>query len=108
MGFFFIAGIVELPQAMADPPPWAPAHGYRAKKHRVKRAYRYYYYPAQQVYYSPVKRVYYYQNAGTWTYAPALPPTINLGNKVSISLGTPTPYTVHPTVIQTYPVIVTP
>lgn len=34
-------GAVALPAApaMADPPPWAPAHGYRAKQGQI--AYRY-------------------------------------------------------------------
>lgn len=86
----------------ADPPPWAPAHGHRAKH------YKYIYYPGAQVYYSPVVHRYYYMNSGAWTYGPAAPVGINLGKGVSINLGGSVPYVYHPTVIQQYPVVVVP
>jgi len=123
IGSFVMVGFLGWSWSEASPLPSIPTHGwlakhddddddgrrwYKHKRRRAKRVYYYNYYPAQQVYYSPARRVYYYQNAGAWTYAPTLPPTIRLGNKVSISLGTPMPYTVHPTVIQTHPVIVVP
>ena len=102
----------------ADPPPWAPAHGYRHHHHdddededdqghhHHHAIYKYYYYPAQQVYYSPVNRNYYYLDNGAWVSGVILPPRIQLGRYVNIDLGTPVPYTQHTTVIQTYPVIV--
>lgn len=95
--------ITPLP-IQADPPPWAPAHGARAKKNQ----YKYIYYPASQVYYSPGLGRYYYMNSGAWTMTPAVPVGINLGKGVSINLGGPTPYVYHPTVLQQYPVIVVP
>lgn len=93
----------------ADPPPWAPAHGYRAKHHKhSKKTYSYVYYPAAQVYYSPVVRKYYYMNNGAWVTSPTAPLSINLGKSVSIQLGGSVPYVYHPTVIQEYPVVVVP
>ena len=104
MGGIFTLGLMtEIPVAKADPPPWAPAHGWRAK--HTKRYY-YYYYPSQQVYYSPVKNGYYYLNGSNWVYGPSVPASIQLGNKVRIELGTPTPYTQHTYVIQQYPGVI--
>ena len=111
-GLFFHVPIVK-----ADPHPWS--YGWLANHDHEDeddndqgehhhRHYRYYYYPAQQVYYSPVKRVYYYQNAGNWIYAPVLPPTIQLGRRVNINLGTPVPYVEHAYVTQQYPVVIVP
>jgi hypothetical protein len=94
--------------ALADPPPWAPAHGYRAKHHHDARVYKYMYYPGAQVYYSPVRHGYYFLDNGAWTYSTVVPAGIRLGNAVSIELGGPVPYVYHPTVIQQYPVIVVP
>jgi hypothetical protein len=102
-GIFAFATLGEIPLAKANPPPWAPAHGYRAKQ--AKRYY-YYYYPAQQVYYSPVRNGYYYLNGSNWVFGPTVPAAIQLGNKVRIELGTPIPYSQHTYVIQQYPVIV--
>jgi len=103
-------GLSFLPLAQADPPPWAPAHGYRhhhdEDEHHV--AYKYVYYPASQVYYSPVRGGYYYPINGGWQFGAVLPPTIRLGKSVSISLGGPVPYVYHPTVVQRYPVVYVP
>jgi len=84
----------------ADPPSWAPAHGYYKHHH----SYRYYYYPHDQVYYSPVERRYYWQDGTNWTYGNSVPSTINLGRHVSVNLGGTPPYTYHDTVIHRYPV----
>lgn len=90
---------------LADPPPGAPAHGYRAKK---QKQYKYIYYPSSQIYYSPVRRGYYYPYSGGWRFSPVAPTGIVLGNGISIQLGGATPYVYHPTVIQQYPVVVVP
>ena len=116
-GFIIGAGLVlNVPIAKADPHPWS--HGWLAKhghddddggdyyRHKHKRVYQYYYYPAQQVYYSPVKRVYYYQDRGAWIYNAAPPAAIQLGNKVRIELGSPVPYVQHSYVIQQYPTVI--
>ncbi|GFK92374.1 hypothetical protein NNJEOMEG_00199 [Fundidesulfovibrio magnetotacticus] len=52
------------------PPPWAPAHGYRAKQ-------RYRYYPAQNLYMDPASGLYYFFQGGHWRQGglpPGLPP----------------------------------
>lgn len=87
----------------ADPPPWAPAHGYRSKHHQ-HNDYAYTYYPSSQVYYNPVVHKYYYMNNGSWTNGIAAPSSINLGKGVSINLGGPDPYVYHPIVLKQYPV----
>ncbi len=46
--------------AQADPPPWAPAHGYRAKE------YRYVYYPHHEVYYAPATQHWFWLDGGRW------------------------------------------
>ncbi len=102
--------------AYADPPQWAPAHGYHGKKykkykkhkhkHHKHKKYSYVYYPNNQVYYSPVRRGYYYPYRGNWVFNVNLPNSIRLGRAVSIELGGPTPYAYHPTVINQYPVVV--
>ena len=100
-------GALSLPTpSLAHPPPWAPAHGYRAKKHHHAKNYRYIYYPSSQIYYSPLRGGYYYPYQGGWTYGATVPTGIVLGNGVSINLGGPTPYVYHPTVIQQYPVVI--
>ena len=41
------------------PPPWAPAHGYRAKTRHI-------YFPEQNMYYDLQKGVYIYYDNGNW------------------------------------------
>jgi len=97
---FFLAVISLLifsaPLAWAKPPPWAPAHGYRAK-------HQYHYYPGQQVYYAPDRNKYYYQQQGFWRSAFSLPSWIRLGEKVILDMITPNPYEHHPAVYKQYP-----
>lgn len=110
LGGFALACLIWDPIPLqADPPPWAPAHGYRAKHHKhYKKNHSYIYYPSSQVYYSPIVRKYYYMNNGTWITSPTAPLSINLGKSVSIQLGGSVPYVYHPTVVQEYPVVVVP
>jgi len=108
LAFSFLAS----PVVYADPPPWAKAHGYRAKKHHEERHYKknysYVYYPSSQVYYSPVVKRYYYLNNGAWMQSQTAPLSINLGKSVSITLGGSTPYVYHPMVVKEYPAVVVP
>lgn len=69
------------------PPPWAPAHGFRAK-------HVYQYYPAVGVYYDVSTRMYFYMNGGSWQVAAVLPPTIAIAGieAVSVELDTDKPY----------------
>lgn len=72
------------------PPPWAPAHGYRAKTKHI-------YFPEQNFYYDIEKKVYLYSNNGSWSISASIPSIfgkINLNNaqKVELEIGGHTPY----------------
>ena len=58
------------------PPPWAPAHGRRAK-------YRYQYYPAQQVYHRPSDGVWFFLSGGQWRSGASLP----AGMRIDVGSG---------------------
>lgn len=85
-----IGGSAPAPAPGGGPPPWAPAHGRRAKE----AAYRYYYYPAAGVYYNVATRSYFYLNGGTWQVAMSLPSglVIDASDYVSLELNTDRPY----------------
>lgn len=64
------------------PPPWAPAHGYRAKT-------RYVYFPDQNIYYDLQSRNYIYLNGSNWQIRATLPKIfvgINLGRSAQVEL----------------------
>ena len=64
------------------PPPWAPAHGYRAKTRHI-------YFPDQNMYYDIQKGVYIYFNNGKWAVSVRVPSIfvgINLGRSTQIEL----------------------
>lgn len=64
------------------PPPWAPAHGYRAKTRHI-------YFPDQNMYYDIQKGVYIYFNNGKWAVSVKVPSLfigINLGRSTQIEL----------------------
>ena len=77
----------------ADPPHWAPAHGWRAKHHHPHHYYRapaYVYYPARPVvvvpppvYYAPPPAPVYYRPA------PAIYGRIPVGHHASIGFSLP-------------------
>ena len=67
---------------MAGPPPWAPAHGYKAKT-------RYVYFPQQNIYYDLKKNVYIYPQGPSWSFGISLPTifgNINLGSQRQVEL----------------------
>ncbi len=84
------------PAALADPPPWAPAHGYRAKQ------YRYVYYPQHEVYYAPSSQLWFWLNAGRWQVGTALPSRIVVAgfDGVPVVLGTERPYEMNAYVVK--------
>jgi hypothetical protein len=86
-------------RVLADPPPWAPAHGYRAKH------YRYYYYPASQVYFDTERKLYFYSTGGRWRLSAQLPGVISLHARdyVALDLDSDRPYVYHPEVAKKYP-----
>lgn len=72
-----------LPEStFAQPPKWAPAHGYRAKTRHI-------YFPEHNFYYDIQARNYLYLNGGNWSVSVAVPApfiSINLGNATQIQL----------------------
>lgn len=84
--------------ALADPPPWAPAHGHRAK------AYRYVYYPSHEVYFAPATRHWFWLDGGRWRVGTSLPGGMVLASVpgVSIVLGTERPYEMNAYVVERY------
>lgn len=96
---FVVLGVgIALP-AYADPPPWAPAHGKRARQEQQyqEREYRYVYYPAQQVYYSPEQQLWFWLNGGQWQLGVSLPAQyrIQTTTGISVMLDVPRPYVQH-------------
>lgn len=64
------------------PPPWAPAHGYRAKTRHI-------YFPDQNMYYDIQRGTYIYFNNGKWSVSVKVPSIfvgINLGKSTQIEL----------------------
>ena len=82
----------------SGPPPWAPAHGYRAK-------HRYYYYPTSYVYFDIDRRLYFYMSAGQWRVGASLPAgiSIEVGESVLLEMDSDTPYHYHGDVVRHYP-----
>jgi len=80
------------------PPPWAPAHGYRAK-------HRYRYYPDAEVYYDESRGVYIYYGNGQWRVSASLPAgvRIDFGEYVTLDMDTDRPYDYHGEVVKHYP-----
>ena len=65
------------------PPPWAPAHGYRAKTRHI-------YFPQYNMYYDMDRSSYLYLNGRNWAVSATLPNIyvgINLGRAAQIQLN---------------------
>ena len=79
------------------PPPWAPAHGYRAKQHV--------YFPDYYTFYDPYRNGYVYWNNSNWAFSPSVPgflTNVNLGG-ARIQLMSDVPLATHPeTYYSTY------
>jgi hypothetical protein len=87
-----------LPAWAGGPPPWAPAHGWRAKHH-------YTYYPEGEIYYAPESRVWFWLDGGNWRSGVSLPIDFQgyvRGGGVSIELDADRPYARHDYVIEHY------
>lgn len=97
----FGTAAVALP-SYASPPPWAPAHGQRAKQ---AREYRYVYYPQQQVYYAPASGQWFWLSGGNWQFGVSLPAQyIGYANSggVPVVLHSSRPYVEHVYVEREY------
>jgi hypothetical protein len=91
--------IHQPPVAKKGPPPWAPAHGHRAK-------YRYRYYQDCSVYYDTGRRIYFYMEANNWVASVSLPGHLSarLGDGyVNIDMDTDKPYTQYSDHKKKYP-----
>lgn len=86
------------PQGKPGPPPWAPAHGYRAK-------YQYRYYPSSYVYYDTGRNLYFCYANGKWEASVSLPSSIRIdvNDFITLEMDTQEPYRHHPDVVKRYP-----
>jgi hypothetical protein len=91
------AGLIA-PTVLADPPPWAPAHGWRAK-------HQYVYYPSAEVYYEPASSMWFWLGGDGWQAGVNLP--LPLHNYVrtggiNIALDVDRPYLRNDDVVRRY------
>ena len=80
------------------PPPWAPAHGRRAK-------YTYRYYPGSRVYYEEGRGVYFYYRDGQWQVSASIPVgiRIDVNDFVTLDMDTDIPYEYDGEIVKRYP-----
>lgn len=94
-----IAGTgLAITPAWADPPPWAPAHGWRAK-------HQYVYYPSAEVYYAPTSRMWFWLGGNGWQAGVSLPLALQgyvQAGGVNISLDVDRPYLQNEYVVRRY------
>jgi hypothetical protein len=64
--------VVHQTERTGGPPPWAPAHGYRAKQEA-----RYMYYPRYNIYVDLRTGVYHYRSGNRWVQSRSLPPGVS-------------------------------
>lgn len=89
-GLFYLIPLEAFSQKKGGgPPPWAPAHGYRAKTRHI-------YFPEHNFYYDVQQGVYIYIDGGNWRIGAKLPSlfgNINLSasSKVELELNTSQP-----------------
>ncbi|HEY9110227.1 MAG TPA: hypothetical protein VIM92_00435 [Rhodanobacteraceae bacterium] len=91
------AGLAATP-ALADPPPWAPAHGWRAK-------HQYVYYPSAEVYYEPASRMWFWFGGDGWQAGLSLPIALHgfvSTGGVNIALDVDQPYLRNDYVVRHY------
>ena len=86
------------PSYEEGPPPWAPAHGNRAK-------HNYRYYPYQGIYFEEKTGVYFYFSDGRWHMSVSLPTSIRItvNDFVTLDMDTDKPYEYHNDVVKKYP-----
>lgn len=91
------ATFVAVP-VQADPPPWAPAHGWRAH-------HQYVYYPSAEVYYAPNTRMWFWLGGNGWQAGVSLPASLQgyvQAGGVNISLDVDQPYLRNADVVRRY------
>jgi len=104
-GSLLLTGCTRTTVAVGDapgyrhgPPPWAPAHGYRAK-------YTYRYYPSLQVYYDINRGIYFYHSERRWRTSHMFPVYYHSRPRdtVILHMTTGRPYKYHKDVVKRYP-----
>ena len=90
--------IQKPPVAKKGPPPWAPAHGHRAK-------HRYLYFPECSAYYDTDRSVYFYLEGANWVVSVSLPDrfSMKVGEHVVLEMDTDKPYTHYSEHKKKYP-----
>lgn len=91
---------LPLEELQADPPRWAPAHGYRAKTRQI-------YFPDQNFYFDLQRSVYIYFYNGKWITNAKLPTVyanvnLFLAPKVELEITTNEPYRYNKTHVEIY------
>lgn len=93
---FSLAVILLMPQesmgqkrVKQGPPPWAPAHGYRAKT-------RHLYFPEQNFYFDVQRNVYIFPDGGRWVVSASMPGfltgiDLRAARKVELEINTDSP-----------------
>lgn len=98
-----LLSLVFAGSALADPPDWAPAHGYRAK-------HQYVYYPAHRIYYEPAAQTWFWFDGGGWRVGAVLPLAYEqyTHGGVTIDIDADRPYERQAWVEETYgrPVVI--
>jgi hypothetical protein len=92
-------GVIQQPPvAKKGPPPWAPAHGHRAK-------YKYLYFPECPAYYDTDRSVYFYIEGANWVVSVSLPDRLSMkvGEHVVLEMDTDKPYTYYNDHKKKYP-----
>jgi len=84
--------------AKKGPPPWAPAHGHRAK-------HRYLYFPECPAYYDTDRSVYFYLEGAKWVFSVSLPDRLSMrvDEHVVLEMDTDEPYTYYNDHKKKYP-----
>lgn len=91
---------LPLNEVQADPPRWAPAHGYRAQTRQI-------YFPDQNFYFDIQRNVYIYFYNGKWITNTKLPTVyarvnLSLAPKVELEIATNEPYRYNKTHVTMY------
>lgn len=90
-------GGLEQGEDRQGPPPWAPAHGYRAK-------HRYTYWPNSEIYRDDSRGTYFYYENGGWRSGAKLPGRFKtVGDSVILEMDDDMPYKWHDKVKNKHP-----
>lgn len=97
-----IAGLACALPVLADPPPWAPAHGRRAHAQAAQEYTYVYYRNTVPLYYAPQQGLWFWMAGSNWQFGATLPVQYQqyTTGGISIQLGTARPYEQNAYVVQ--------